>query len=270
VIAVSAGVCLCLPRGGAHAADEPGQPLEIGGVTVDPDFALKQVNDPVPTKLQYIFEPEYTFPNGSVRYVAQFEFQPVAPYEGFFVPGAVVDGFRSVARLQLSGQSQQMNDVSVSGLTDLTLTDSVVHDAGPFELGVGFVTVFPMATDPALGQGKWQLGPTAQAFFNTIPWLSVGALARFFWSVAGDSTRATLGYVTIRPLVELDLPARISVFTNALMNFTWAGGQSSVPINLGIGHDFNGHFIGQLQAGYTVWGNGQGSIQGGVVLDFQP
>jgi hypothetical protein len=202
--------------------------------------------------------------------VAQLLYEPVLPYEGFFVPGLDVPGFRSVARPQLEAQSQQIGPVATSGLTDFQFVDTVVHNFGPFGLGAGFATIFPMATSPALGQGKWQLGPAAVAYLDLIPHVSLGAFVRFYWSVAGDSNRPALAYATVSPLLELHLPGRVSIFTNEQMNFYAEGGQSSVPINLGIGHDFNGHFVGQLQGAYGVWGQGQGSFQGIVFLNFQP
>src|SRR5262245_38700 len=72
----------------------------------DANDVLKQANHPIPTQLQLAFQPQYTFPNGESGYIAQLLFQPVMPYDGFFVPGLAVPGFRSVARIHVFAQGQ--------------------------------------------------------------------------------------------------------------------------------------------------------------------
>jgi hypothetical protein len=39
---------------------------------------------------------------------------------------------------------------------------------------------------------------------------------------------------------------------------------------LGFGHGFSEHFVGQIQSAYIVSGVGQGSVQGILLLNFQP
>jgi hypothetical protein len=245
-------------------------PPKSDAVPPDANHVLKQTNHPVPTTLQLDFQPQYTFPNGDSRYVAQLLFQPTMPYDGFIVPGVLVPGFRSVARAHIFAQSQQIGSDAASGLTDLRFTNGVVHRAGPLELGAGYTTIFPMATNPALGQGKWQLGPTVLVYLEVTPQFSIASFAHLLWSVAGDGNQPTLGYAIVEPLMEVRLPGRISLFTNQEMDFYWKGDGTTVPVNLGVGHDFDGHFVGQLQGAYTLSGQGQGSFQGIVVLNFQP
>jgi hypothetical protein len=231
--------------------------------------AVRQSNDPVPTVVQYTFQALYAFPkNGS--YTAQILFQPIIPYAGFFIPDLHVDGFRSVARVQLYAENQQTGRTVASGLTDLGLVDAVVHPAGPFELGVGFGTVFPMATNPLLGQGKWQLGPAAIAALDSIPHLQLALLGQFLWSVAGESQRPALASAVVQPLIAVHLPGDLSLFTNWQMTFSVRGAQTIVPVNLGISRGFSGHFVGQLQSVYTLAGEGKDQIAGVVTLNFQP
>jgi hypothetical protein len=236
--------------------------------------ATQQATNPVPTVTQLSFEPEYTFPNGQTRYVAQLLVEPIVPYKGFLVPDLDVPGFRSVARLELNAMSLDqvtaVGRVSASGLSDLDFADAVVHDFGPLEVGVGFGTVFPMATNPALGQGKWQLGPAAIVAVLDIPHLQIGAVGQMLWSVAGDSQRPALAYATIQPIVAVLLPGDCSVFTNDQMSFYWEGSGTTVPVNLGFGHGFSERFVGQVEGAYTASGAGKGNIQGVLVLNFQP
>jgi hypothetical protein len=237
--------------------------------------AVKDSQNAVPTATQLIFEPQYTFPNGESRYIAELLFQANLPYDGFIFPGLDVSGFRSIARVEINGESLEQitsnRPMSASGLTDLDFVDGVLYKPGPlFEGGLGFGTVFPMATDPALGQGKWQLGPAA--LFDLVPvhWLQVGAVVQALWSIAGDSTRSGLAYVAVQPIVSLILPADCSLYSNNTMNFYWKGPGTTVPLTLGFGHGFSEHFVGNLQGTYTVSGVGQGNIQGALVLNFQP
>ena len=190
------------------------------------------------------------------------------PYDGFFIPGVEVPGFRSVARAHIFAQSQQIGSDAASGLTDLRFSDGVVHRVGPLELGAGLTTIFPMATNPALGQGKWQLGPTALVYLELTPQVSIASFVHLLWSVAGDSNQPTLAYVIYRA-VDRGALARARVALHQPGNgFLLEGHGTTVPVNLGVGHDFNGHFVGQLQGAYTLSGQGQGSIQGIVVLNF--
>jgi hypothetical protein len=239
-----------------------------------PTDAVQQATNPVPTVAQLNFEPGYTFPNGPTRYVAQLLFEPILPYDAVLVPGVNVSGFRSVARLEISGLSAEQTSAngpsSASGLSDLAFVDGVVHDFGPLEAGLGFGSVFPMATNSMLGQGKVQVGPAALLAVLDIPWLQLGAVVQALWSVAGDSTRPSLGYATVQPVIAWLLPADCTLFTNDQMTFSWEGGQTTVPLNLGFGRAFSEHFVGQIEGAYTVAGAGKDSIQGVVVLDFQP
>ena len=75
------------------------------------------------------------------------------------IPDLDVPDVWSIARVQLAARSQQNSQGPASGLGDLTFPDFAVYRAGPFNLAAGFATIFPMATTPALGQGKWQVGP---------------------------------------------------------------------------------------------------------------
>lgn len=229
---------------------------------------LEEANDPVPTTPQLEFDIGYTFRKGDTNYVAQLMFQPTLPYDGFFIPGVEVPELRSVARLQITSQAQQIGTTAASGFTDLRFSDGVVHKFGPLSLGAGLTTIYPMATNRALGRGKWQLGPAVLAYFELTPQVSLSVLAHILWSVAGDSDRPALAQAIIEPLVEVRLSDRVSIFSNQEMDFYWRGGGTTVPVNLGLGHEFTDHFVGQLQCAYGLSGLGRGAFQAVVVLIF--
>jgi hypothetical protein len=232
--------------------------------------AIDETTTPLPIKTQIGFKPSYTFPNGADRYTAELLVEPLLPYGGLLIPDLDVSGFWSIARLQLSGKSLQNSQGPASGLGDLTFTDIAARHAGPLNLGAGFATVFPMATTPALGQGKWQLGPAAGLRLDGIPHLKLAVLEQTFFSVAGSSQSPSLGYVTVQPFVTFELPADLFLGTDAAMSFYWRGGKSTVPVDLGFGRGFSEHFVGSLQFWYTVAESDRGDIKVRAVLDFLP
>jgi hypothetical protein len=230
--------------------------------------AVREATSALPLESQFSFKPSYTFPNGSRRYAAELQFEPLLRYRGLLIPDLDVPGFWSVARVQLSAASQQ-NEVGVaSGLGDLTFTDLFARAFGVLRAGLGFATIFPMATSPSLGHGKWQLGPALGLDLRAVRSLRLAVLVQNFYSVAGSSQSPTLGYVTVQPFITLDLPGDCFVETNATMNFYWRGGKTTVPLNLGFGRAFSGRFVGSLQGWYTVAGNGEGDVRGRAVLTF--
>jgi hypothetical protein len=236
----------------------------------DLEEAADAETTPLPRKTQIAFKPAYTFPNGADRYKAELLFQPVLPYRALLIPGLDVPDFWTVARLQLSALSQENASGNVSGLGDLTLTDLVTRTVGPLNVALGFATIFPMATAPALGQGKWQLGPALGLRVVPPSMLHVSVLVQNFYSVAGNSQSPELGYVTVQPFISLHFVPGTFLSTDATMTFAWQGTQTSVPVDLGLGHAFSERFVGQVQFWYTTAGSGEGDIRMRAVLDFQP
>jgi hypothetical protein len=224
----------------------------------------------LPTKAQIQFKPSYTFANGDTRYKSELLFEPLLPYRAFLIPGLEVDGFWSIARLQWTAEGMQNENGPSSGLTDLTLTEVVAHELGPFNAALGFGTVLPTATTAALGQGKLQLGPAAALRLEAVPALKLAALVQNFYSVAGSSQSSDLAYVTVQPFVTLHLPAASFLSSDATMHFYWEGGRSTVPVNLGFGRAFGARFVGAIRVYCTVAGADRGAMEGEVVLDFLP
>jgi hypothetical protein len=212
----------------------------------------------------------YTFPEGATRYKAQLQFEAILPYAGFFVPGPDLGGPWSVARLQITGESVQNASGVAGGLEDLNFVDLVATLVGPLAVGLGGTTVFPLATRPELGQGKWQVGPALGFWIDPVPALKIAALVQGLWSVAGSSQSPDLGYATVQPFLAVYLPASLFLSSDATMSFYWAGGSTTVPVNLGLGYSFTKCFVGVAKAGVTVAGAGQGAILGEVDLDFLP
>jgi hypothetical protein len=234
------------------------------------EIAAQEATTSLPTKEQLKFKPMYTFPHGSTRYEAQLQFESYLPYPGALIPDLVRGGFWSIARIQLTGESLQNASGTAGGLEDLNFVDVVADRFGLLTLGAGVGSVFPLATSAQLGDGKWQLGPAAAFRLEGIPALRIAALAQALWSVAGSSQFPNLAYATVQPFITADLPAALFLSTDATMKFYWAGGSTTVPVNLGFGHAFSQRFVGTIKGQVTVAGADQGQIQGEVELIFQP
>jgi hypothetical protein len=50
----------------------------------------------------------------------------------------------------------------------------------------------------------------------------------------------------------------------------WEGSGTSIPVNLGFGHGFSQHLVGQIHGAYVVSGLRKGSAEGLLALNFQP
>jgi hypothetical protein len=256
--------------GVALAADVASIPVASASTQDEREQVAKEATNPLPFKEQLKFKPMYTFPDGAIRYKAQLQFEPVLPYPGALVPGLELEGLWSVARLQLTGESLQNASGTAGGLEDLNFVDLAAHRWGSLTLGAGVASVFPLATSSQLGQGKWQVGPAAAFDFLPVPALRIAALAQGLWSVAGSSASPTLAYATVQPFITVHLPATLFLSSDATMNVYWAGGSTTVPVNLGFGHAFSKWFVGTIKCQVTVAGSDTGAIEGEVDLTFLP
>lgn len=87
-----------------------------------------------------------------------------------------------------------------TGLGDTGLFDFLIFNA-PWKgrLALGISAIIPTATDPALGTGKWSLGPAAGALVQSDKILA-GVIALSNFSFAGDSDRDNVQMLSIQIL----------------------------------------------------------------------
>jgi hypothetical protein len=231
----------------------------------------EDATSPLPTRPQLRFRPRYSFPNGAIRYDAELQFEARLPYPGALIPDLDLWGLWSLVRVQVTGESLENAAGTFGGLEDLTFVDVAVKSFGPVFLGAGLGSVFPLATSPELGTGKWQLGPAVAGRFDPLPGtLRIATLTQAIWSVAGSNQFPNLAYVSVQPFITWYLPAQLFLLTDATMRFVWAGGATTVPVNLGFGHAFSDHFVGTVRCYVTLTGPQQGAIQGELDLNFRP
>ena len=99
---------------------------------------------------------------------------------------------------------------------------------------------------------------------------TISALAQALWSIAGSSDVSKPSYVTLQPLLAVHLDGGIVISSDETMSFYWAGGSTTIPVNLGIGHAFSTHFVGTLKGALTVAGDDQGTFKAELELAFLP
>ena len=127
---------------------------------------------------------------------------------------------------------------SLTGFGDIRFVDIAVIDAGHSLLfGIGPTFVFPTASDPATGQGKWQVGPAVAAAFAPRKWL-FGVLAQNPISFAGDSKRPAANALVLQPFITYQLGQGWFVRSEPQMVFDWETNKQLLPIDAGIGRVF--------------------------------
>src|SRR5499427_5757006 len=109
---------------------------------------------------------------------------------------------------------------------------------GKFIWGVGPAFVFPTATDPTLGQGKWSIGPSFVVLAQPGHW-TLGLLVNNVWSFAGESNRPTVNQFLAQYFVIYNLSDGWYLTSAPIITANWAAAQAkdvwTVPFGAGIG-----------------------------------
>ena len=128
---------------------------------------------------------------------------------------------------------------------------------GTAVLGLGPIVRFPLASDEALGSGKWAAGVSAIAVIRPRGWL-LGVRSYNVWSFAGDETRDDVNQFLLVPLVVRVLGNGWYLVSSPVITADWkaqSGDQWLVPVGGGAGRLFRMGGRGldlQLQAFYNV------------------
>lgn len=121
----------------------------------------------------------------------------------------------------------------ITGLQDIAIVDGVIFPQSFGALGVGPVIVLPTATDPALGNGKWLLGPAVFAIVR-MGSLQLGGLFQGFFSIAGSPSRPPVDNISLQPFGSVGLPDDWSIGMSEITYGydTRRGKWTSVPFGL--------------------------------------
>ncbi len=108
-------------------------------------------------------------------------------------------------------------------------------------LGAGFLVSVPTATDPALGSGKWAIGPALRFGWSHGSW-RVGAFGGQRWSFAGKEDRADISQLMIRGTILYEPPGNWFFVSAPIVTANWNASRSDrwlIPVGGGLGRKFN-------------------------------
>jgi len=157
------------------------------------------------------------------RYITNI--QPVVPIN-------LNEDWLLISRTILPIVSLDTTTTDESGTGDIVQSAffSPKQSANGWTWGVGPVFLLPTASDDALGQEKWGVGPTAVALKQENGW-TYGALINHIWDVAGDDDRSDVNATFLQPFMGYTWPSAFSLFLNTETTIDWENDTEAVPIN---------------------------------------
>ena len=141
------------------------------------------------------------------------------------------------------GNPEPVLGEQVFGLGDLTeaVFFTPPNRSNKFVWGFGPAFAFPIATDTALGSGKWSAGPAFRIAYRPGAW-SLGAVLVNLASFAGDSERGDVHQLLVRGLVRRQLGGGWYFTYNPIITSNWNASSDQrwlIPIGGGVGKRFN-------------------------------
>jgi hypothetical protein len=208
------------------------KPPAVAGGGVSAQELANQVNNPAAPVTYFQFRNIVTpWISGTSGAADTLQVQPVIPIGPF-------DWLRVVQLVKITmpivasvpGTPRQ------TGTGDMTLFDLLSFKQSWGRWGVGPVFVFPTASQPALGAGKYQVGPAVGAFYTAIPNLTAGAILQFPISFAGSSDRPPVAQLLVSPTLTYNFP---DGWFGGLTDFNWTvdlrTGDATLPLGLQAG-----------------------------------
>ncbi|MGO8926723.1 MAG: transporter [Limisphaerales bacterium] len=217
------------------ATDEKAQTAELA----------KKLSNPVASLISVPIQNNWDFgigPANAMRYTANI--QPVIPFP-------LSDDWNLITRTILPiiyAESPVQGGTDKSGLGDVVQSFffSPKAPVGGWILAAGPVLLWPTATDPALGFGKWGAGPTALALQQKNGW-TYGLLANHLWSYAeagrysassaddaSDGSGAQVNATFIQPFVSFTTRTFTTFGLNTESTYDWSHSQWTVPLNVNV------------------------------------
>ena len=232
------------PEATASPAAKPSPSPQMAADSNDATDLAKQSQNPVASLISLPFQSNTAFGVGEKGVTAGYlKIQPVIPQNvgewniihRLIMPVAYLP---YDALLPASMPGQGSGDF---GLSDTTYS-AFVSPAKPGKLiwGVGPAITLPTASHKTLGEGKWNLGPTA-VFLTMEGPVVAGVLLQQQWSVAGDTRRPDVSAGLVQPFFNYNLPKGWYLTTSPIMNVNWnadRGQKWTVPVGGGVGRVF--------------------------------
>ena len=133
---------------------------------------------------------------------------------------------------------------AATGITDLLsafLFSKKSDHHSPHHFSYGFAAQFPTASDDTLGSGQWSLGPAIEYEYHKGRFFAA-FVALQLWSVAGESGRAAVNMMMIKPMITYDLAEKWkAVYMPYGISVYWdkkSGQQVYLPLGGGLQRNF--------------------------------
>lgn len=218
---------------GAAAAPEPAP------AAAEPSEDLqKQSENPIADLISVPFQSNTNFNAAPFDRTQEIlNIQPVVPLH-------LTNDWNVISRtiVPVMSQPDPVFDSSTNGIGDITQS-LFLSPARPGALiwGIGPVFTVPSASDPILGAGRVQFGPTAVLLTTPGHWV-IGALVNNQWSVGGNPLRPAVNNFLAQPFINYNMPHGWFLTTSPIITSNWLaapGQQWTVPIGGGFGRVFN-------------------------------
>ena len=240
--------CLALWPGSARGQQPPAPPAD--------EEAVQDAQEPGSRLRAFAFQNNFDFGTGPAdRTGYRFFFQPWQAEVGRG-RWLRVKSFSAVPMLyrpdplRPEGGTFGLGDPEISMFWSPAKTGTAV-------LGLGPVVRFPLASDEALGSGKWSAGVSAIAAVRPRGWL-LGVRSYNVWSFAGDETRDDVDQFLLQYIVVRVLGNGWYLISSPVFTADWrapTGDRWLVPVGGGAGRLFRVGGRGldlQLQGFYNV------------------
>lgn len=235
-LACPAPVLAQSPQGPEKPAQGQAPVVATGGTTAAPggsEALAKQLSNPVASLVAVPFQLNWDEGLGPDDEGRRFllNFQPVLPFklnEDWNLIARVITPILAQPVLVEGGEPR-------FGLSDIVLSIFLSPSKGGLIWGAGPVIALPVTSDPALGSGKYGLGPTAVVLKQSGPF-TYGALVNHVWSLGGDAGRADVNQTFLQPFVAYGKKGwTFSVNSESTANWEAESGEKwTVPINVSL------------------------------------
>ena len=194
----------------------------------DVEALAKKSQNPVAAMISAPFQNNFNFGMGPDKEMGyNLNIQPVVPLSLSSNWNYIVRPIIPILDIPMGGGHRE------AGLGDLTLeTFFTPNNDSPVIWGLGPMAVFPTATEEALGNGQWNLGPAAVGVVMHGHWV-VGALLTQSFSVAGENGRSATAPFGLQPFINYNLPHGWAISTSPTFTADWQAGGShawTVPV----------------------------------------
>jgi hypothetical protein len=196
----------------------------------------KQEQNPLARIIRVQFEDNAQFGFGPDNELLNFlRIQPIIPFD-------LSEDWALITRTVIPIVHQPWPE-SADGLSDVALQLFLSPEKpGNFVWGAGPAFLFPTATGKIkfISTEKWSVGPAVVGVYTSGPWV-VGAIVNQLWSFAGDDSRPDVNAMTLRPVINYNLPNGWFVGSSPSIAANWDADNKNrwlVPLGAGVGKVF--------------------------------